>query len=56
VTGTILDAAGDRLTVATGGGVLHVTQIQPEGKRPMTVRDFLAGHPVKRGDRLTSAP
>jgi len=54
--GTIVEAAGDRLIVATGNGTLHVREIQAEGKRPMTVRDFLPGHRLTRGDRFTAAP
>ncbi len=54
--GAILDAAGDRLIVATGAGALRLTEIQSEGKRLMTVRDFLAGHRVAAGDRLSAAP
>ena len=47
--GTILDAAGDRLRIATGDGVIDVLEIQTEGKRPMPVREFLAGHPLPPG-------
>jgi len=54
--GTILEADGDRLIIATGGGALRVTEIQAEGKRPMTPREFLAGHRLTAGDRFTSAP
>jgi methionyl-tRNA formyltransferase len=54
--GTIVEAAGDRLIVASGHGTLHVREIQAEGKRPMTVRDFLPGHRLARGDRFTAAP
>ncbi len=42
--GTIVEAAGDRLIVATGQGTLRLLHIQPEGKRPLPARDFLAGH------------
>ena len=52
--GTILDAHGDHLTVATGEGVLRLLVVQPEGKRAMAVRDFLAGRPLSSGDRFTS--
>ena len=52
--GTVVDAAGDRLAVATGSGVLEITEIQSEGKRPMSAREFLAGHPLSRGDRFGS--
>ena len=51
--GTVLDAAADRLIVATGRGRVAVLQLQVEGKRAMQARDFLAGHPVAPGDRLS---
>jgi methionyl-tRNA formyltransferase len=47
--GTILDAGGDRLRVATGDGVIDIVEIQTEGKRPMPVREFLAGHSLAAG-------
>ena len=50
--GTILDATGDHVRVATGGGTLDILEIQVEGKRPMAVRDFLAGHPLTPGTVL----
>jgi methionyl-tRNA formyltransferase len=53
--GTIVAAEGDRLVVATGGGLLRIDEIQAEGKRPMNARDFLAGHRLTAGDRFTAA-
>jgi methionyl-tRNA formyltransferase len=50
--GTLVNAAGDRLSVATGSGILEITEIQSEGKRPMTAREFLAGHSFARGARF----
>lgn len=47
--GTILEAGGDRLRVAAGTGVVNILDIQAEGKRPMPVREFLAGHPLLPG-------
>ncbi|HEY7791171.1 MAG TPA: methionyl-tRNA formyltransferase [Vicinamibacterales bacterium] len=47
--GTIVEAAGERLCVATGDGMLRVLELQPEGKRAMATRDFLAGHGVAPG-------
>jgi methionyl-tRNA formyltransferase len=44
--GTIVEALGDRLLVATGLGGLDLLEVQPEGKRPMSIREFLSGHPV----------
>jgi methionyl-tRNA formyltransferase len=53
--GTVVHATGDRLEIVAGdGGVLRVVEIQPEGRRVMTAREFLAGHPVIPGTRLTS--
>jgi methionyl-tRNA formyltransferase len=33
-----------RVAVRTGGGLLGLVTVQPEGKREMTARDFAAGH------------
>jgi methionyl-tRNA formyltransferase len=54
--GTIVAARGDDLDVATGQGVLRIVELQGEGKKPMRTRDFLAGHPVPAGRRLSVAP
>lgn len=49
--GQVIDAKGDDLVVASGGGTsLRILEIQPEGKRRMTTRDFLNGCSVKAGD------
>jgi methionyl-tRNA formyltransferase len=40
--------------VATGTGTLRLLEVQAEGKRPMSPRDFLAGHPASPGDRFAS--
>ena len=53
--GTIVAATGDRLAVAAGSGIVELTEIQPEGRRPMAVRDFLSGHPLAPGARFRSA-
>ena len=50
--GTIVEADGDRLIVATGDGLLRLTEVQAEGKRPMAARDFLAGHRLIPGHRF----
>ena len=54
--GTTIEADGDRLIIATGDGLLRIVEIQAEGKRPMNVRDFLAGHRLTPGDRFAPAP
>ena len=50
--GTIVESSGDRIRVATGAGMLDLLEIQAEGKRPMSAREFLAGHPLTRGTVL----
>ena len=45
-------AEADRLQVATLDGALDILEIQPEGKRPLTAREFLVGYRVKVGDRF----
>jgi methionyl-tRNA formyltransferase len=54
--GTIIEAHGDRLIIATGDGQVRLIEIQAEGKRPMGAREFLAGHRLAAGDRFTAAP
>jgi len=51
--GTILRAEGDRLEIAAGDGrVLRLLVLQPEGRRAMTVREFLAGRHIAPGMRI----
>ncbi|MDT5062809.1 MAG: methionyl-tRNA formyltransferase [Acidobacteriota bacterium] len=51
--GEIVKAQGDELVVACGGGtLLRLHEVQPEGKRRMSVRDFLNGMRVRAGERL----
>ena len=53
--GAVVRAGGDRLTVAAGDGMLlDLVRLQPEGRRVMTAREFLSGHRVTPGVRLTS--
>jgi methionyl-tRNA formyltransferase len=41
------------LWVATGQGALQIKQIQPAGKKPMAVTDFLNGYQIKEGEKFT---
>ncbi|HEY6362930.1 MAG TPA: methionyl-tRNA formyltransferase [Vicinamibacterales bacterium] len=51
--GTVVAVTRDAIHVATGHEWrLAIEQLQPEGRRPMTAREFLAGHPVQPGARL----
>ena len=55
--GTLVEAAGDRLVAAAGDGSrLAITEIQPEGRRPLTARAFLAGRRWTPGLRFDAAP
>jgi methionyl-tRNA formyltransferase len=50
--GTIVRASADELRVATGEDDLRLLEVQLEGKRRLTARDFLAAKPVREGDLL----
>jgi methionyl-tRNA formyltransferase len=51
--GTIVEAAGDILAIAAGdGSVLQIQVIQPEGRRAMSVREFLSGRALRPGTPL----
>ncbi|MGH7208386.1 MAG: methionyl-tRNA formyltransferase [Nitrospiraceae bacterium] len=49
VPGTIIQASKDALVVATGGGLLAITELQPANSRRMAVSQYLAGHPLSPG-------
>ncbi|HEY3092069.1 MAG TPA: methionyl-tRNA formyltransferase [Vicinamibacterales bacterium] len=48
--GTVLTVEPEAIHVATGDGELAIVEVQPEGRRPMSVRDFTAGHRLAPGD------
>jgi methionyl-tRNA formyltransferase len=50
--GEVLEAAGDRLVVATGDRSVALRIIQLPGKKPGTAAEFLRGHRVLPGDRM----
>jgi methionyl-tRNA formyltransferase len=51
--GTVVDASKGMIQVATGhDGRLAIDEVQPEGRRAMAVRDYLAGHPIQPGTRF----
>jgi methionyl-tRNA formyltransferase len=54
--GEVLAAHGDNLIVKCGAGTdLRLTEVQLEGKRRMSVRNFLNGTHLKVGERFESA-
>ena len=50
--GTIIEAEGDRLIIATAEGGLRIHELQLEGKKRMKVDDFLRGNKIQTGDFL----
>jgi len=50
--GMVIQASEEMLIVAAGEGTVRIKQIQPAGKKMMSVQDFLRGYPVKPGDQL----
>jgi methionyl-tRNA formyltransferase len=50
--GTILSADKSGILVTCGKDLVGVTELQLEGGRRMSAAEFLAGHPLKIGDRL----
>jgi methionyl-tRNA formyltransferase len=51
--GAVLEAAGDRLVVRAGDGAVRIVAVQPEGRRVMGAREYLAGRPLAPGMRLS---
>jgi methionyl-tRNA formyltransferase len=54
--GTVTQVGRDSIKVATGDGVLNVTELQPANGRRMTVTQYLAGHTLASGSRLRGTP
>ena len=52
--GTIVGDSRDAIHVAAGPGTcLAIEQLQPEGRKPMTAREFLSGRALPSGSRLS---
>jgi methionyl-tRNA formyltransferase len=50
--GTVVAITTEAIHIATGEGVLVVTELQPANSRRMAVSQYLAGHPVAIGEQL----
>ncbi|OCS91454.1 methionyl-tRNA formyltransferase [Caryophanon latum] len=52
--GTVVDIQTDKFGVATGDGVLYITDLQPAGKKRMSATDYLrgTGSTLQIGDRF----
>jgi methionyl-tRNA formyltransferase len=54
--GAIMHVNKDSLLVATGNGLLMITELKPANSRRMSIHDYLAGHPVRLGLILGPGP
>ncbi len=55
VPGSVAEVTKTSLRIRTGSGLLSILELQPEGKKRMSVDVFLRGYPVKPGERFTEA-
>jgi methionyl-tRNA formyltransferase len=55
--GTLVEVGKDRILIICGTGALEITEVQLEGKTPMTISALLNGHPgfFQKGSQLLSA-
>jgi methionyl-tRNA formyltransferase len=54
--GTAVAVTKEAIYIATGRGLLAITELQPANSRRMTVQQYLAGHRLAPGFRLHSIP
>jgi methionyl-tRNA formyltransferase len=52
--GTVISVDKESLMILCGQGAILPQQVQPAGKRAMSIGEFLRGHPVKVGERFES--
>ncbi|MDN4592453.1 methionyl-tRNA formyltransferase [Polycladomyces subterraneus] len=52
VPGTVLNVEEDGITVAAGEGAVVIQELQPSGKKRMTVAQFVRGRNMEPGERL----
>jgi methionyl-tRNA formyltransferase len=53
--GEIIEASKAGVIVGCGQGAVRILELQREGGRRMSAQQFLAGHPLKPGDRFGSS-
>lgn len=52
--GTVVEAGKKGILVACGGGtVLRINELQPDGKKRMRAADYLRGHSIQVGDKVS---
>jgi len=50
--GEVISVNKEKFSVATGRGVLAITEVQPENRRKMTSSEYLRGHSVVVGEKF----
>lgn len=50
--GAVLDVKGEGPVIACGDGALRLLDVQPQGKRVMTGREYICGHALQVGEVL----
>ncbi len=50
--GTVIDVGVDSITIGFAEGALKVTRLQSEGKKEMSVHDYLLGNRIEAGTKL----
>lgn len=53
LTGEVVNVTKTGIFVQTGNGLLEITRIKPQGKKEMSVHDYLLGRKINIGDRFT---
>ncbi len=52
--GTIVDVTKEKISVKTSDGILNIYEIQPAGKKTMSIKEFKNGNPISIGDSFQS--
>jgi len=50
--GTVVDVSEGAIDVACSGGILRITELQPENKRKMEAGEFIRGYRISKGERF----
>ncbi len=55
--GSVIESSkGAGITIATGEGAIRLEEVQPQGKKRMSVQDFRNGHRVEAGESFSNPP
>lgn len=54
IPGEVAEISNGNIFVRTGSCAVSLDELQPEGKRVMTAKEYLAGHKIQKGSKLLS--